>query len=503
MNAQRQQIVQEFNNMHSKDDQDSHLAGLISLHHIARRRPRKPENEERKDHCASYSYKVRLNGKDVPVCCAAFTSLHGVTPWRVRRIQNSLVTTGKSPKDMRGKHTNRPSKAPDNVRDLIRSHIASFKARTSHYSIRDNPNRKYLPEDLTIAKMHEMFIENFRLNIPYKLYWTVFTSEFNISFGYPRSDTCSICDSLEQKISSTALESDKKKLSLEKSLHLRKAEAFRQKKRMFSTQAKAGNIMCLSFDFMQNLPLPHLKTNTVFYSRQLWYNVFGVHNLGSEEVTMFTYHEGEGRKGANEVTSMLLHYLRNVGTTHNDLVLISDGCSGQNKNHVMVYFLYYLVHGFKMFDSVTYLFPMRGHSYLPNDQDFSLIELKKRKTHYVGTPEGWDKIILEARKNPSPFTLRKIEASDLFDMRTATEPLFRKYPKPALKIKSIRMIRIHKDNKHVQLRDTYTGPWRDSQVVKPAIVLPNEIILKTSFIYSHKSCQAKGCQGSHGVPGKC
>lgn len=65
---------------------------------------------------------------------------------------------------------------------------------------------------------------------------------------------------------------------------------------------------------------------------------FGVHNLGNNNVTMYTYCEHEGKKGPSEVTSMLLDYLVNLSLDEfpNELVLISDGCPDQKKNKVMV-----------------------------------------------------------------------------------------------------------------------------------------------------------------------
>nr|CAH7733009.1 unnamed protein product [Callosobruchus chinensis] len=49
----------------------------------------------------------------------------------------------------------------------------------------------------------------------------------------------------------------------------------------------------------------------------------------------------------------------------------------QNKNYVKMHFLYMLVHCLNLFDTITYIFPIRGHSFLPNDQDFSIISKKK------------------------------------------------------------------------------------------------------------------------------
>lgn len=79
---------------------------------------------------------------------------------------------------------------------------------------------------------------------------------------------------------------------------------------------------------------------------------------------------------------------------------------------------------FEMFKSVVHLYPVGGHSYLPNDQDFSLIEKKKKMLESAELPDDWDQIILEARKYPSRFKWHKIHHYDIIDMKRATEKYF-------------------------------------------------------------------------------
>ncbi|KAF2890202.1 hypothetical protein ILUMI_15971 [Ignelater luminosus] len=86
-------------------------------------------------------------------------------------------------------------------------------------------------------------------------------------------------------------------LTAEKELHLSKADAFFDLKRRYKAKAEAGEIECLTFDFVQNLPLPYIPSNPAFYARQLWYYVFGIHNLGRKEATIYTYHQGIAKKG--------------------------------------------------------------------------------------------------------------------------------------------------------------------------------------------------------------
>lgn len=220
--------------------------------------------------------------------------------------------------------------------------------------------------------------------------------------------------------------------------------------------------MVICFDYMQNLPLPHIRDNLAFRCRQLWYYVFGVHNLKDNSASMYVYNESIAKKGQNEVTSLLFHYLTKViDVTSRDLVVLSDGCPGQNKNYVMMHFMYILVHCLNLFDSITYIFPIRGHSFLPNDQDFSVIS-KRKAVEIAEIPEHWDNIIKTCRQNPSPFNLIKVEQKDILDFKSSTDMFFIKNPRPPIKLKSLRMYRIQSNHKFLEIRDSYSGPWMQS-----------------------------------------
>ncbi|PSN47129.1 hypothetical protein C0J52_14496 [Blattella germanica] len=156
-----------FYTLESKDLQDSYLAGMITIQDVKQRRSRKqnvnPSTSESTTfaHQGSLFYKVRVTKDgavvDVPVCRNAFMSFHGITRGRLRTIQASLMSGQSSPRDSRGKHQNRPRSVPEEIQLLIMDHIRSFKPRQSHYSIRNNPRKLYLPETLTIKDMHKCF----------------------------------------------------------------------------------------------------------------------------------------------------------------------------------------------------------------------------------------------------------------------------------------------------------------------------------------------------------
>lgn len=490
----REQILKEFYKLPTKNLQDSHLAGLIKTSPVKQRRPRKSkihshsessddESHSRFYHSVSFSYTVRTKTElaskyvDVTICRDAFLSFHGITRARLRRIQSCLSETSGSPLDKRGHHKNRPNKTPPEIDVLIQQHIKSFPARQSHYSLRKNPHRFYLPETLSVKDMYRLFLEKHRINVSYKVYWSIFTTKFNIKFGLPRTDTCTMCDMFRQKIEASKDKQEEKKQEALKELHLRKAEAFYTLKRKWKQEARTNQATVISFDFMQNLPLPHIRTNTVFYARQLWYFVFGVHDFADDSASMYVYDESVGKKGQNDVTSHLFHFLRHKEITATEtLVIFSDGCAGQNKNYTMVRFLYFVVHVLNLFKSVVHIFPIRGHSFMPNDQDFSIISKKKEKVT-VETPQEWDNIIANCRLKPSPFKVINVNKSNLFDVKKAIEPYFLKTPKLPLKMKTLIMYKISQENPDIVLvRESYSGPWSRS-LIRSKTKLTKELTL--------------------------
>lgn len=90
---------------------------------------------------------------------------------RVRRIQQSLVATGHSPEEKRGKHGNHHLKTPEAVISLIEYHILSLRRRQSQYSIRKFPNHYYLHESLTsLRDVHKLFLSEYRINVSEYVY---------------------------------------------------------------------------------------------------------------------------------------------------------------------------------------------------------------------------------------------------------------------------------------------------------------------------------------------
>ena len=281
--------------------------------------------------------------------------------------------------------------------------------------------------------MHEMYLEVHERSVfdeisaggtskpmvTYETYRTRFNTHHNISFGRLRSDTtCTVCDELEMKTKSAGPD-ERQSLQLQRELQ---ADRFYKSLQADTQDSKSSASVCiLAFDFEQNLPLLHLPVGEIFYLRQLWLYAFGVHCCSDDSASIFYWDETVAKKGANEVISCLDYYFtRTLPDEVDTLNLYSDGCGGQNKNRFVIMYLYSLVK-LGRFKKIKHVFLIRGHSFLPCDRDFGVIEQKKRKKERVYVPKEWMTLIETARKR-KPFDVVGADQSIFHDYQEHLSP---------------------------------------------------------------------------------
>lgn len=479
----QQHIINRFNSL-MVNEQNNYLAGLINVNSISQRRPRQPEDIAKLHDC-SYSYRVRVKKQDcvedIAVCFKAFQSLHGISKKKVEVIQR-YVKAGVHPVDGRGKHTNRPHALSKEVKDAVIEHIGSFKGEKAHYCLKDS-KKTYLPSELNFSKMHKMFKDKYPLyKVSYEKYRTVCNNNFNISFGYPRQDTCSSCDqyaaevrSIEEGLKVFSEESEEKAealkklktLSNENKLHLMKANMFyiRKRESRLSSQ-KSNDRESIAMDYQKNLPTPNITTNDVYYKRQLTVCMFNIHVLSTNESFFYAYDETVANKGADEVCSFLYYYIMTkLDSAVRVLDIFCDSCAGQNKNWSLFRLIHYVVHHAKRLDKVQLNFPIRGHSYLECDRNMACINQKK----WIEIPSEWFEEFENARAKPSPFRVIEVDKELV---RKWTEFLDEHYLKKCpFKSRPIReLIAVKQHPRLLKYRNSYFGHWDGYVVNRPGSV---------------------------------
>ena len=177
------------------------------------------------------------------------------------------------------------------------------------------------------------------------------------------------------------------------------------------------------------------------------YNL-GIHDGRTGSACMHTWHEGVASRGSNEVASCLMKHLREMNSQADNLVLYSDSCGWQNRNIGIVCTLLYIVASSEFsYKCIDHKFMVSGHSYLPNDRDFSSVETAKRKQDHVYTPDDWYELIRTARRN-NPFHVCEMATSDFVTVNGIKKSITnRKTTTHGLKAEwlNIRWIQVNKD----------------------------------------------------------
>ena len=400
----------------SEEQQSTYLMGCIQVTPVARRRHGtnydQPCDSRRQ---ASMHYTVpNGSGGRWQVCSKTFTDIFGLSSRRLQTLQEKLKKGETTYKDGRG-HTEgshaHKTKFNDEDLNLTKAHIDSFPREESHYGRRKS-SKEYFSPDLNISRMYASFKEKHVDSlVTYKYYSTIFKKYFGkVSFGKPRTDTCELCDKLSMQVKITSDESAKSALQTH---HANTERAQDLMKRDFTdSQMPLSETCTVSLDLQQVMFTPTLTHSSMFYSRQLSNYNLGIH-ADSGKSFMCMWHEGQAGRGGNEVASCVFKVMSSGFTNKKKIVLWCDNCVGQNKNRMMMMALMLLVSE-GIFERVEIKFLVSGHSYMPSDRDFGIIEKRKKNVKCM-VPDELENMVATARVK-NPFKVMKMGEGDFLDL---------------------------------------------------------------------------------------
>lgn len=414
-------IFKRICDFETKDLQDTFIQSLIEARRVTRHRKRNEESTRTVQ--STYKYYTMVGETRTEVCLKAFCSLHCRTKKQVRRLQQ-LLLIAKSPKDGRGAHIKYA--IPPETLLLVREHIESFPTYESHYL---GTVIKYLDERLNITDIYKMFKnKNPSARIGKSAFFYYYKNQYNLKFGPPQVDICSTCEVLDVKIKNSHLSDATRRVAVaEKLVHRRRAKKFYHQIKS-DTEDKNPKILSLSFDYMQNLTVPLIPVQETYYLCQVNINVFCIHNNKKNNAKIYLYHEGQGRKGPNEVCSFLMDYLDNeISDEVEELHIYSDNCGGQNKNHALSRLLCALTDTGR-FKEIKHYYPVKGHSYLPCDRDFSLIKRSLKKLDRLYSINQIIHSIVHCTTNLNKFTVKLVQTSEILDYKNWWPHYYTKTP---------------------------------------------------------------------------
>lgn len=128
---------------------------------------------------------------------------------------------------------------------------------------------------------------------------------------------------------------------------------------------------------------------------------------------MFLWGEETGHRGSDEMCSALIKFLTNKPEIEK-LIVFSDNCPGQNKNWVMMALWMQYIRE-KTFTEITHYFLIPGHTHLPSDRDFALIEKCQKKIEQIYAPSMWIDIIKRSNKK-NPFNVQIMTQNDILNV---------------------------------------------------------------------------------------
>lgn len=409
----------------------------------------------------AFRYFINVQAERKEVCHKSFLHFHSITPCIIRKVQDRLKRGEVSAVDGRGKAPN-PHKVSDEVRESIKTHILSYRFEPVHYS-RERGADVYLPSDVTIPRMYEDFkakhpniigVENKEW-----LYREIFAS-LNVLPRQPLTDTCKNCDLLHVSAASApAIERN----AFEDALQYHQSNAEQGYKSMYEDIRLSRidpNLEVKCIDLQQILYSPTLTHQDMYYLRQFASYNFCIYDGKEDKDYMSFWTETEGHKGVNEIGSSLLAHIRAKyailqPNQQRTLILWSDRCPGQNNNFQMVALSMFLIKS-GYFTRIQQKFLVTGHTFLPCDRLFSMIEKRKRVCKaYV--PEHWIEIIKSASVS-NPFEVHRLTQDHIFNMHKLTE-VFRR---PAtLKITKVILIDMNAEKPYEILTraDHLQGAW--------------------------------------------
>ena len=190
----------------------------------------------------------------------------------------------------------------------------------------------------------------------------------------------------EELILAAAEHVDKQKKQRE-FFHLLKQQA-----RSTTDKGKAMQVHTFVADFAQNMGVPNFASEQpgkAYYLSPLSAFVFGVVDCSLEKTSLsaHTYFETDGKKGGNNVASMLWKELTRKGLTTigekvTEINIVMDNCAGQNKNRMVIRLLFVLVR-LKLCFRARMVFLVKGHTKNDCDRMFNLMKNYRNTNCYT------------------------------------------------------------------------------------------------------------------------
>lgn len=405
---ERMSNFNRFWNLGNREKQWSFVAHLVLKQ---KKRRVFTDTASRRNFTLIYRLHVKRGDEDdlIVVCKKTFLNTFSISEQFVyTALEKVDVINGLIESDKRGRHDNHRKVITEDVVRSVCDHINSIQPVESHYT-RSRSDKLYLDGDLNFHRLFDLYKEWFDEQVYSSIakterqYRDIVNEHFKLSFYIPKKDQCDKCHIYKNKSIPTLVETQ-----LFES-HLSNKILARNRKLLDKEAAKTsdGKILTATFDFQEVLNAPHGNLSVLYYKRKLSIFNFTVFNLADKEGTCYMWHEGQGKRGANEVSSCLMKFIskhKDSGT--NEFRFWSDNCVGQNRNRIV--YAMYMYAAATCHVSIRHCFLEVGHTQNEGDSVHALIE-RSAKNKLIYTPNEWYCLVRWAKQDGKPYIVEEMD----------------------------------------------------------------------------------------------
>lgn len=130
------------------------------------------------------------------------------------------------------------------------------------------------------------------------------------------------------------------------------------------------------------------------------------------------WHEGVGKRGANNVASCIWKYIRHMNEKSKEFHFFTDNCCGQNKNKVLTSMYFHAVKTLNI-DRICHYYLEKGHTENEGDSMHSTIETAAKNVN-IFSPIQWYTVAGTAKKTGERYTVWEMEGQ-MTDFRGLAE----------------------------------------------------------------------------------
>lgn len=408
--ADRRELFQKFYRLCDKTLQREYLARNIERI--------EPKNEKvYKKRQITCAYYFTTNNRKIRVCKLFFRNTLNIS-------NNSIDTVLKKKNEFdfltpekRGTHSNRANKVDDALVKGVFDHINCFPRTESHYC-RSSTSKEYLEGSLNISIMYRLYkekcLETHQPFVKEHFYKEIFNTKFNLGFFKPKKDLCSVCETFKNL---SEVEKENKKEAFQ--THTKeKALARIEKDSDKNLALNDKNILLSAFDLQAVTPLPNGNVSTFYYKSKLNVFNFTLFNIPEKKGSCYIWHEGEAKRGANEISTCVFDYIKKSGIGK-DIIFYSDNCSSQNKNRFLMSMYLYAVEYLNV-PQITHKYLIIGHTENEGDSMHSCIEKERSrilKSGPIYIPSEFVTLVKSAKKKGEPYLVNEMSTDDFIDWK--------------------------------------------------------------------------------------